>query len=106
MFIKIFGKLKNDEMTLKFPINKYLIGTQKDVYENCKQLEDIWAAPLNLFEVKPSKKSKSLSLKGKSSYKQVAIGALIYADLMKNRTSNYVFDIDNASETWNYASMD
>lgn len=58
---RIFS-LKNDEMTLKFPINKYLIGTQKDVYENCKQLEDIWAAPLNLFEVKPSKKSKSLSL--------------------------------------------
>lgn len=54
--------LKNDEMILRFQINKYLIGTQKDVSDTCKQLENIWATPLNLFEVKPSKKARSLSL--------------------------------------------
>jgi hypothetical protein len=54
--------LKNDEMILRFQINKYLIGTQKDVLDTCKQLENIWATPLNLFEVKPSKKARSLSL--------------------------------------------
>ncbi|APJ02992.1 hypothetical protein [Silvanigrella aquatica] len=53
---------KNDEMVLRFQINKYLIGTQKDVLDSCKQLESIWATPLNLYEIKPAKKSRSLSL--------------------------------------------
>ena len=53
---------KNDEMILRFQINKYLMGTQKDVLETCKLLENIWATPLNLYEVKPSKKARSLSL--------------------------------------------
>jgi hypothetical protein len=59
---------KNDEMILRFQINKYLIGTQKDVLETCKQLENIWATPLNLFEVKPSKKARSLSLSRAGSF--------------------------------------
>ncbi|KAB8027426.1 hypothetical protein [Fluviispira multicolorata] len=54
--------LQNEESNLRFQINKYLVGTQKDVYEACKQLETIWSTPLKLFEIKASKKSKSLAL--------------------------------------------
>ncbi|BBH52210.1 hypothetical protein [Fluviispira sanaruensis] len=54
--------MQNEESNLRFQINKYLVGTQKDVFEACKQLEMIWSTPLKLFEVKISKKSKSLAL--------------------------------------------
>jgi hypothetical protein len=51
-----------ETLSFRFQINKYLSGTQKDILEECKQLEEIWATPMGLFEVKTSKKTKSLSL--------------------------------------------
>ncbi|MGY3803682.1 hypothetical protein ACWNT8_06465 [Pigmentibacter ruber] len=64
---KIFS-LKKDDLTLKFQINKYLSGTQKDVLEACKQLEEIWVTPYNLFEVKHAKKNKQISLAKSGSF--------------------------------------
>lgn len=54
--------LKNEEIILRFQINKYLVGTQKEILDICLQLEEMWASPLNLFEVKSSKKSCKYSL--------------------------------------------
>jgi len=51
-----------ENLSFRFQINKYLSGTQKDILNECKQLEEIWASPMGLFEVKSSKKTKSLSL--------------------------------------------
>ena len=64
---RIFS-LKNDNLTIRFQINKYISGTQKDVIEACKQLEEIWVTPYNLYEVKPAKKNKQLSLSKSGSY--------------------------------------
>lgn len=60
--------LENENLTLRFQINKYLSGTQKDVLDACKQLEELWATPYNLYEVKPAKKSKQLSLSKSGNY--------------------------------------
>ena len=91
-----FKQLKETckQMNLQIQIEHAMFGSVTDTNGQPLKSRDGDPVALQYLLDEAILKSKSLSLKGNSSYKQVAIGALIYADLMKNRTSNYVFDID------------
>lgn len=55
------------ETTIKLQINKFISGTKKDIQEISKEIENIFSSPLKLFEIKPSKKSKTFSMSKKGS---------------------------------------
>lgn len=51
-----------DDCSLQIELNKFLTGTQSEISNLCSQIESILASPLQLCEVKTSKKTKALQL--------------------------------------------